>query len=46
MRIDIKDPASMTRSADVKRVVGAWLLMAWVIVVCASYAYVMLRSLF
>jgi hypothetical protein len=46
MGSDIKDPASMTRASGVKRFVGAWLFVTWMIVVCASYAYFMLRSLF
>lgn len=44
MRLEIKDTASAPSRPEVRRVVGAWLLVAWIVVVCSSYAYFMLRS--
>jgi hypothetical protein len=46
MRPEIKDTTSILGRPEVRRVVGAWVLVAWMVVVCSSYAYFMLRSFF
>jgi len=46
MKPEINDTALISGRPQVTRVVGAWLLVAWLVVVCSSYAYFMLRSFF
>jgi len=46
MMSETKDAKLIPGRPRVAPAVGAWLLVSWIVVVCSSYAYFMLRSFF
>ena len=46
MACETKDSTSRTGRPGVMHSASAWVFVAWMVVVCSSYAYFMLRSFF